>query len=394
MAYQLLGTSIWTRAHKHVLSAYLMAVTALCTGTALATTITVTTTGPSSRTQCNLTDAIQAATTNTRVNGCRAGQPAPATDTIQLKAGNGTSVTYAGYGTFIWIPAAPNDGGPLVLAGGSSYPGRTVISAQDYGAPPPAIYACPDAAIYTGGSNVTIQGLTVTAGSGPPATGICQYAGNLTVNDVILGPSGENNTTGFSSSAIWSSGLADQMSLIIGSSQITGNFGQGYSAGGLTLSGAVTTTITDSDFEDNSGTVGLPGAISWFGGGDLTISDTTFNENSTAGSSGGALDLVCHDCDASVVLSNDDFENNQSFPGDGAGAINLDNGGNFPLTISGGYIGASNFTGTDGQHSSFQPGWQTYFSLYCENSAFIANVSGSEWAPFSPLSSDGTCQFN
>ena len=88
MVHKLLVESIWTSTRRHLLSACVIAMTSLCAGTASASTINVNTTGPSSPTRCNLTDAIRAATTNTRVNGCAAGQPAPTIDTIQLQAGD------------------------------------------------------------------------------------------------------------------------------------------------------------------------------------------------------------------------------------------------------------------------------------------------------------------
>ena len=115
-----------------------------------AASITVNTTGAPVTGKCNITDAIQAATTNKAVRGCIAGS-STTTDTITLAA----NTTYSGYGKPLHIPSS---GGALVIQGTLSNGQRTTtIRASNYGAPSPSPLAdgsvCPfPAAIYSGGT--------------------------------------------------------------------------------------------------------------------------------------------------------------------------------------------------------------------------------------------------
>src|SRR5581483_9368576 len=74
-----------------------------------ATTITVDRTGAPLSGHCNLTDAVQAATTNAKVHNCPAGSSS-GTDTIILAA----NATYQGYGKALHFPPG---GGAVVIQG-------------------------------------------------------------------------------------------------------------------------------------------------------------------------------------------------------------------------------------------------------------------------------------
>jgi hypothetical protein len=373
-------------------------------GTVQATTISVNITGGPTTSGCNLTDAIKAATTNAKVHGCPAGQPAPATDTIQLQ-----TALYINYGTYLHFPAAPQDGGPVVLNGKGRF--STIIAAVDYGQPPLPPEQCSDSAVFSGGANVTIKNLALTVQSGA-ISGICQYAGNLTVSQASVGyvqstnPSYTSANPAFQYGAINANAGSGQQNLTLNTVTMTYNAQNFLYAGGVTLLGPVNATISGSVFEFNTGSTiesnPAAGALWWGGGGTLSISGTTFNENSIGGIGGGALGLSCQSCSGSVTLSSDSFTNNSAGTdscGEGAGAVYVDSsGGNFPLTVSGSYL-ESNFNcgGPDNLYmDSLYPNWQTYFSFYCMNYSTIGGVSPSypQWQPFYPLSDDGTCQYN
>jgi hypothetical protein len=378
-------------------------------GAARATTINVNTAGAPSTSLCNLTDAIQAAMTNRKVHGCAAGQAAPVTDTIQLRA----NTNYSGYGKYLLFPAAPNDGGPVVLAGGDTF--TTAIVAQDYGQPSGQYPAenCVDSAIFSGSPHVTIKNLTVTAASGS-FMGICHYAGSLTVNNANIGSPGTSGIPyqipTFQSGAIWSDAQSGQQTLTLNSDYIYDNSNGFLYAGGITLLGPVNATITGCDIEDNTSSSfsSEAGAIWWGGGGNLSVSSTSFFSNSVQSDGGGALGLSCNGSCGTVTLSNNTMQNNaanngSSSCGPGAGAVYVDvNGGNFPLTISGGTM-SDNFNcgGVDNLYmDSLYPSWQTYFSVYCANYAQIGGIVSPQggpypqWASYYPLPGDGTCQYS
>lgn len=392
----------------------LLAVTA-ANNAAQAATITVNTSGPPSTTKCSLMDAIQAATTNRRVHGCTAGQAS--TDTILLNAsgsrtGVDTNATfYQNYGTYLLIPQAPGDGGPLVIRGGQA---NSVIVGQDYGVPdafPPE--NCWNSAVYSGGSGVTIQNVILTSAIGH-MTGVCQFAGTLTLIGIQIQAL---NAGGFSSQpvpfqigAIVSVANMGPQTLTVDSSWVNDSQNDFLWAGGISLVGPVHATITNSSLNNNSyngNDIVSAGGLWWDGSADLNVTGTSFVGNFAPGVGGGAMMLSCKSCSGSATMTNDYFAgnvaNNSVGSCDvGAGSVYIDiNGGNFPLTVSGSYFDASNYNCGGVQNlymGNFYPSWQTWFSVSCNNSSQISDVAPGgtpypAWMPFYPFVGDGTCQY-
>ena len=256
-------------------------VIAMMSGTSNARTITVNTSGASTSGKCNITDAIKAASTNTAVRACAAGE-LWATDTIVLAA----NTAYQAYGAPLHVPAG---GGQLVISGTlSSGDVTTTILGRNYGYPSPnpinsTVCQYP-AAIFTGGGTVTIRDLNLQADSFLEGkTGICQYSGGLTLNNVGIYQ--------FDRGGLWSypNTSTNTRTLTIVTTDIMSNHSPVVGAA-VSLFGSMTASLTNMTIQENNSDES-GGALHWNGHGTLTITDVDFNFNRSIYSMGGAANI-------------------------------------------------------------------------------------------------------
>lgn len=361
-------------------------------GEALAASITVDVTGAPQTNHCNLTDAIQAASTNARVHNCTAGS-ATTTDTIHLAA-----TTYQGYGKPLLVPAT---GGPLVIQGQSIT--TTVIMADDtYGYPTPnplsSSSVCPaPAALFVGG-NLTLQNLDLNA-TGPSTVGVCQYAGSLTMTSVMVGNTDGNFTFGQGGLRSYPNTSNNHRTITMTNSTFGYDFIYGL-GGAIAGYGNVDLTMTGgflyANFAESGG-----GALYWSGSwgkmGNLKLSNVTAEYNTVSAGWGGALYLDGDDANATVVLDGEDVEQNiaGSSTNDGynAGAIFVGTHyGLNKITVSNSYYDG-NLSYSDPQQWTMNASLSTYNAVYCTNTQFDQFQLGDEWPSDPPLKGDWTCVF-
>jgi hypothetical protein len=362
---------------------------------AAATTITVNTAGPPLSGKCSLTDAVQAAVTNAAVHSCPAGS-ASATDTIQLAA----NTTYQNYGK----PLVLSGGGPVVIQGpANGDPRNVVIIAPNYGYPSPNPAnpdVCPYPPAMMSGSTLTLKDFQLRANQ-DGTTGICQYAGSLTVSHAIVGDNFCPSNVGFNRGGIWSYPNTAQLHrtlTITSGALITGNYSF-YQGGGVALWGNVDTTISlgslgrpiiGCDTTESSG-----GGLAWMADGtgkmgNLTITSADFGMN-TSYSWGGGLYLAGDDANATVTLNDTTlYQNVASFTGGGA-FIGSGLGLNKVTLIH------SNFQGdelaNDNQQRSLNSDANVYNAVQCKSSSALYFMHGNEWTHNPPLKGDGTCTY-
>ncbi|MFN8451631.1 MAG: Ig-like domain-containing protein, partial [Anaerolineae bacterium] len=223
---------------------------------------------------CTLGEAIQAANTNSAVDGCAAGS-AITTDVIDLMTGTYTLTTSA-----VEVPDDDRTGLPpistdIVINGNGS-----TIQRGDH------TFEFRLMQVLASG-NLTLNDLTLTRGSATNrGGGAIQAFGNLTLNDVNV-----QNNRGPTNASAWGGGIAMQ-----GSAALTingGTFSDNsrlaiYGVNGsITIHGAVFThnadgavsggrplNITNSTFDSNSGAVA---------GSSIDISASTFTNNTGTG---------------------------------------------------------------------------------------------------------------
>jgi len=258
-----------------------------------------------------LREALQAANTNTSIDGSTSGQSG-VQDVIAFQAGlTGT----------ISLNAAL---GELTISDS--------VKIQGLGASNTIVDALQNSRIFnitSTAGNVALDGLTLTNGKttlnnstgGPDNTGgsggaiTCVSSGTLAISNSVL--SG-NMTTG--TSAYGGAILDDQGPLTITSSTVTGNSTQGSGAsGGAIQMGFGSVTIVNSTISNNStqGGTAQGGAIhTKFGA--LTVTNSTISGNSTqgAGASGGAINSAF----SYITLTNSTLAGNSTTNADG-GAI-------------------------------------------------------------------------
>ena len=379
------------RTLRQATSMMVVALAAAHAATAHATNITVNTTGAPVNGKCNITDAIQAATTNKAVRGCPAGSSTN-TDTITLAA----NATYSGYGKPLHLPST---GGAVVIQGTLSGGQRsTTIRAANYGAPSPSplvdSQVCPfSAAIYSGGT-VTIKNINLQS-SDPNTTGVCLYGGSLTVDGTLIGNT--DNTNVFTAGAILShpNGGNPKRTLTMTNSFVWGNYSP-WEGGGIRLIGWTVVNLSNVTVElNNTGESG--GGIFWYDQGlgkmgSLTINGANFFYNDADGGAGGAIYISGSDSTASATLTSVNFQQNTA---KGGGALYVSS--DFPtgkVKLSGDFM-QNNLSTIDQQESSLNLG--AYNPVYCTNgsSVWLEDFSGnrSEWANNPPLRGDGTCVF-
>lgn len=363
-------------------------VIAMMSGTSNARTITVNTSGASTSGMCNITDAIKAASTNTAVRGCAAGE-LWATDTIVLAA----NTAYQAYGAPLHVPAG---GGQLVIRGTlSSGDVTTTILGRNYGYPSPnpinsTVCQYP-AAIFTGGGTVTIRDLNLQADSFLEGkTGICQYSGGLTLNNVGIYQ--------FDRGGLWSypNTSTNTRTLTIVTTDIMFNHSPVVGAA-VSLFGSMTASLTNMVIQENNSDES-GGALHWNGHGTLTITDVDFNFNRSIYSMGGAANINPDTSNAIVTFNNVSFLGNAASHYGGAIWVG-DN-----VAINGLKLQNTHFSenlGTqhpdvpdDPAHNSFNADPGVYDRIYCTASSTITWLNVYPWTLHNPrLKGDGTCTF-
>lgn len=175
-----------------------------------------------------------------------------------------------------------SDGGGIYLTGTSAsatISGGTINSNSGrYGA-----------GIYVNGSTtatpLSISNATISSNtSGNQGGGI--YLTGVTNTTTITNTTISNNTAASGGAGIFNNTVPLQITNShIDSNTVTGG---GQKGGGLYLTGAKTTTITDTTVNSNS-TTGLGGGIYVGGGATLQFTGSTINSNATSGASGGGV---------------------------------------------------------------------------------------------------------
>ncbi|MGC4089415.1 MAG: hypothetical protein QM756_16305 [Polyangiaceae bacterium] len=347
---------------------------------AQAVTITVNVTGASTSRRCNLTDAIQAAQTDTAVKGCSAGKSTE-TDTIQLAA----NTTYQDYGKALYIPSST---GALVIQGAADNTEITTrIFAKNYGYPTGAgisTTACDaPAAVFVGG-NVTLKKVFLEAAESG-LTGICQYAGSLTTDLTRIEEFNRGAMRSWPNSGNAHRNLTVKNALIQYNTSI--HFG-----GAIAAFGDVTLNVTNPLFQFNLGEE-LAGAV-YVGpvDGSNTLGNVTFSGGSIlyneTYSMGGGVFLNGTGTSASVTIDGLWMSQNDSIFQGGA------------LCVSGTWgtnkVKISNSIFQDNSSSSVpQQGnlnADAYDAVSCRSNSHIV-LSGSDWTHTPPLKGDGTCTF-
>jgi predicted outer membrane repeat protein len=363
-------------------------VMAATSGTVSARTITVNTTGIPVSGQCNLTDAIRAASTNAAVRGCAAGESS-VTDTIVLQA----NTVYQAYGSPLHVPGG---GGPLVIKGtlANGDVGTTIVG-RNYGFPSPNpidrdVCQYP-AAIFTGGT-VTIRHLNLEADAAfAGKTGICQYSGRLTLDDVGI--------YHFDRGGLWSfpNTPNDQRTLTIQTTDIMFNDSP-VVGGAVSLHGGMTTSLTNMVIQENSSDES-GGGLHWDGHGTLTIKDVDFNYNRSIYAYGGAANINPDTPDSTVTFNNVSFFDNEASHFGGAIWVG-DNVGINKLKLQNTHFYDTN-RGTvnpdvpdDPAQNSFNADSGVYDRIYCTAGSDIASLNFFPWTLHTPrLKGDGTCTF-
>ena len=297
--------------------------------------------------QVTLREAIQAANTNSRVDGSTAGSGA---DTIQFAAGlAGQTITLGGTQLQITSPLTINGLGATQLSISGNNTSRIFE--------------------VLAGNSVTISGLTLTQGKADNGGGILN-SGILTIsnstisgNSVVYGGGDVINTGN-------GGGISNLGTLTINKSTVFGNSTIFFNTTGLAdvvsnsgngggVSNVGTLTINNSTISGNSATGEFIGAVNDINnssnsgngggisnGGTLTISNSTISANSTAQTIGG------------VNI------------GDGGGISNVANSGIAMLTISNSTISGNSTNGFGGGISN------TAGTLTLSNSTIAANLAG------------------
>ena len=361
---------------------------------ASATTITVNTTGAPVSGKCNLTDAVQAAVTNVAVHGCPAGSGSNS-DTIQLAA-----TTYQGYGKTLHIPSS---GGALVIQGPSGTFQSAIIVASDYGYPVPNPInsnVCPyPAAVFSGGT-LTLKDLTLQANQ-DGTTGVCQYAGSVTISHAIIGDAICPPHFGFNRGGVWSYPNTTKLHrtlTVTAGSLITGNYTFQH-GGGIAAFGNVDVTVNASGGQPSlscNTCEGSGGGLAWVGDGsgkmgNLTLSGVNVTYNDSF-SWGAGLYLDGDDPAATATIGATIEQNHASFTGGGI-FVGTSLGLN-KVILSSTFIGAGNDAAEDAQQLSLNSDPNTYNAISCKAGSSVETLHGSEWSGHNPpLKGDGTCFF-
>ncbi len=221
--------------------------------------------------------------------------------------------------------------------------------------------------VISGATNVSFSQLTLKSGAAASGDGgaILNGTGTLTLSSVTLSGNKANSgnggavsnpggtlsltSTSFSSNscsgsggAIYSTGtVTDSASTLSSNTATTGN------GGAIALSGAGSATLTGTTLNSNRATAGMGGAI-YASAGNLSLASISASNNS-AGSDGGAIDLVS----GVFTDTNGSYSSNSTSNGGNGGALALSGISSMTLTgtgisngQSGGNGGAIAFAGS------------------------------------------------
>lgn len=298
----------------------------------------------------------------------------------------------------------PSSGGSLTIRGILSN-GRisSTISGRNYGFPAsgPNYYVCQyPAALFTGGSNLTVRDIALVAKpEGDGHSGICQYSGSLSLNNVILGDGAEINY--FNRGAIWSfpNTTGNARTLNMTDVYVDGNYSI-VTGGGVALHGSMTVNITRGRFYGNTSQES-GGALSWVGSGSLTVTDTQFHYNTALYSSGGGLYLNPESTTATATLKGIDVQQNYAdyFGGAiwigyfaGANKVSITSGLNPSYIVDNSAGGGVGWNPAERTFNS-DPNW-AYDAVWCTGSSSFSGLNVAPWTSRTPrLRGDGTCSF-
>ncbi|MBI2956861.1 MAG: hypothetical protein HYY26_06085, partial [Acidobacteria bacterium] len=242
---------------------------------------------------CTLGEAIQAANTDSAVDGCSGATAG--SDTIVLPAGKYT----------LTAPDNASNGLPIVTSD---------IILQGAGAATTTIERAPMAAMsfrifQVDAGSLTLNDVTVRGGSGVEGGGILISGTAVTLNDSVL----TANSAGTSRGGGASTGTMVAGQLTLNNSTVSNNTAD--QGGGLFVFG--TLTISGSTVARNTAATG-GGSIHC--GGTANISNTAFNDNS-ATTEGGALAVTACGPAATANISSSTFARNASTGSNGGGAL-------------------------------------------------------------------------
>jgi hypothetical protein len=234
-------------------------------------------------------------------------------------------------------------------------------------------------------------------------TGICQYAGSLTLDHVIVGDSVCPPSFGFNRGGVWSwpnTTMLHRTLTVTNRTLITGNYtfqhGGGIAAFGnvdVTISSGTSgrTLIACNTTESSGGGVAFvtDGSAKM---GNLTVTSADFFNNWSY-SWGGAFYLDGLDANSTVTLNDADIQQSQaSFTGGGVfvgNSLGLDK-----VILSGSFFANTNSSLQDGQQDELNSDANTYNAVSCRSSTNVWLMHGSEWAGHNPpFKGDGTCVF-
>jgi CSLREA domain-containing protein len=334
---------------------------------AYAATISVNTTADelNSDGDCSLREAIEAANTNSVVDACAAGDPAPTVDVIGFSV-TGTitlgstlpaiseTLTIDGPGAASLTISGGGTVGVLQVSAGTTLNLERVTvadgSAADDGG----------GILNSPGATLTVTNTTVSANSASDIGGGIANFGTLTVtNSTFSGNSAGSDGGGISTSA--------ETSLTVTGSTFSGN-SAGLLGGGINSYAQATMAVTDSTFTGNS--AGTPSGTHGGGGirnaGTLTVTNSTFSGNTGAGNA-GAIDNW-----AMLTVTNSTFSGNSA--GSDGGAIR-----NFPgvtTTVTNSTF-SGNSAGVFGGGIQNQGGTVNLLNSIVANSSSGGNCSGT-----------------
>lgn len=239
--------------------------------------------------QLTLREAIEAANTNTIVGDASAGSademdvigfdPLLAGGTIQL---NGTELSISGDLHIVGLGAESLTIDAMGLSRVFSLPGT--------------------------GSDVAMEGLTITGGSAPDGGGLYVSLDTLTLTDCTV----TGNSSSYRGGGLYIDSGTTTLNICTVSGNVAFNVGGGlYVAGGTAI---LTNCMVNQNSVSSEGSVNDGGGLV-IAGGEVTITDSVIDENSAKNAGG----LSIYGTDATVMLENSSVSRNSAYSGSGGG---------------------------------------------------------------------------
>ena len=246
-----------------MLAVVAVAIAVVLSRAARAATITVNSLSDTGATGvCVLRDAITAANSQTRINGCKAGS---GSDTIKF------SVT----GTIALSSTLPQVTDSHLIINGPASPGITIDSTNGNN-PVQAMQVAPGANLNL--NNLIFRNIAFIAETQIDAGGFIYNEGRLTVTNSSFSGNGAKTPIQGTTTAGYGGAIYNGGTLTV----INSGFGRNSATVGGAIYNGGTLTVTNSGFGNNA-SVGC-GAI--FDDGTTTINNSTFSGNSALGSGG------------------------------------------------------------------------------------------------------------